>query len=194
MALNETMNVVTHFRVQAFNNAWANHRLLKACAQLTADELKQRRTNFFPSIIETYNHILTVDWFYVSALEGASIGYEAFKEDIPCPEFDDLNSAQHDVDKRLINAVSVMSELDLCATTTIFRGEKSPQIERTDRVLHHLLQHQIHHRGQIHAMLSGTAVKPPQLDEFYFDPFHDDFHHEDFVELGFDRQMIWGDA
>ena len=30
----------------------------------------------------------------------------------------------------------------------------------------HLLTHQIHHRGQAHAMLAGTSVKPPQLDEF----------------------------
>jgi len=31
----------------------------------------------------------------------------------------------------------------------------------------HLFTHQIHHRGQAHAMLSGTKVKPPQLDEFF---------------------------
>jgi uncharacterized damage-inducible protein DinB len=33
-------------------------------------------------------------------------------------------------------------------------------------VLSHVFQHQTHHRGQAHAMLSGTSVKPPQLDEF----------------------------
>jgi uncharacterized damage-inducible protein DinB len=33
-------------------------------------------------------------------------------------------------------------------------------------VLGHLFQHQTHHRGQVHAMLAGTSVKPPQLDEF----------------------------
>ena len=38
--------------------------------------------------------------------------------------------------------------------------------ERLDRVLAHLSMHQIHHRGQAHAMLSGTRVAPPQLDEF----------------------------
>ena len=34
------------------------------------------------------------------------------------------------------------------------------------RVLAHLFMHQTHHRGQAHAMLSGTPVRPPQLDEF----------------------------
>ena len=31
----------------------------------------------------------------------------------------------------------------------------------------HLMLHDQHHRGQVHAMLSGTSVKPPQLDEFF---------------------------
>jgi uncharacterized damage-inducible protein DinB len=34
-------------------------------------------------------------------------------------------------------------------------------------VLAHLFQHDIHHRGQVHAMLAGTRVAPPQLDEFF---------------------------
>ena len=41
------------------------------------------------------------------------------------------------------------------------------QIEHRDRLLLHIFQHQVHHRGQAHAMLSGTSVKPPQLDEFF---------------------------
>jgi len=34
-------------------------------------------------------------------------------------------------------------------------------------VLAHLFTHQIHHRGQVHDMLSATSVAPPQLDEFF---------------------------
>jgi uncharacterized damage-inducible protein DinB len=39
--------------------------------------------------------------------------------------------------------------------------------ERAQDVLAHLFVHQIHHRGQVHAMLAGTFVPPPQLDEFF---------------------------
>ena len=41
--------------------------------------------------------------------------------------------------------------------------------ERIDAMLAHLFQHQVHHRGQAHAMLAGTDVPPPQLDEFFLD-------------------------
>lgn len=41
--------------------------------------------------------------------------------------------------------------------------------ERIGDILAHVFLHDIHHRGQVHAMLSGTSVKPPQLDEFLLD-------------------------
>lgn len=186
------MDMLTHMRAQAFNNAWANHRLLKACGQLSEDELAARRTNFFPSIVQTYNHNLTVDWFYVSSLEGNSLGYRAFEVDIPCPRFEQLDKEQHQIDRRLVETLMKTTEADLAKATLMLRRDDAHHLERTDRVLLHLFQHQIHHRGQVHAMLSGTNVKPPQLDEFYFDPFHDGFHHKDFVELGFTKELIWG--
>ena len=50
---------------------------------------------------------------------------------------------------------------------TTDRGEDGQVSERLDLLLLHLFQHQIHHRGQVHAMLSGSSVAPPQLDDFY---------------------------
>lgn len=55
-------------------------------------------------------------------------------------------------------------------------------------------QHQIHHRGQVHAMLSATGVKPPQLDEFFpSDPAEQALRAQDLAELGFTETMIWSD-
>ena len=63
-------SLVGTFRAMAYNNAWANHRLLAACARLTQAEFEASRTSFFPSLKATLNHILIVDWFYVDSLEG----------------------------------------------------------------------------------------------------------------------------
>ncbi len=83
-----------YFIAQAYNNAWANHRLLKACALLSAEDLAAPRQNFFPSIIHTLNHILTVDWLYIGALEGHCPGASAFEPEIPFPAFADLDREQ----------------------------------------------------------------------------------------------------
>ena len=66
-----------HLYTMACNNAWANHRLISACSQLSQEEFVARRTSFFPSIKATLNHILTVDWYYIDALERA---YRRFAE------------------------------------------------------------------------------------------------------------------
>lgn len=182
------MRPESYFRAQAHNNAWANHRLLTACAILPANEVSAARTGFFPSIIHTLNHTLTVDWFYASALEGSSIGLAAFEPEIPFPGFADLDREQRAVDRRLI---TVCESLEAERLVDMVRGDRV-QTERSDRTLLHLFQHQTHHRGQVHAMLSGTSVAPPQLDEFFCASDEDRTARQlDFEALGFSEDEIW---
>src|ERR1700685_667451 len=94
-------NLLT-LRVMAYNNAWSNHRLLSACAALSQAEFDAARTGFFPSIQATLNHILTIDRFYVDALEGGTLGPAAWADPIPCPTLSELRPAQAEVDRRLI--------------------------------------------------------------------------------------------
>ncbi len=71
----------------------------------------------------------------------------------------------------------------------IDRGDRV-QHERPDRLLLQIVQHQIHHRGQAHAMLSGPTVAPPQLDEFY-SAGEAPLRERDFAELGWSESLIW---
>jgi uncharacterized damage-inducible protein DinB len=153
-------------RAMAYNNAWANHRLLGACAKLTQAEFEAARTGFFPSLQATLNHILIIDWFYVDALEGGTLGPDAWSNRIPCLTVPDLRPAQSAVDRRLIIWCESLDEAGVNQTIQVHRGTHV-QLERADRLLLHLFQHQIHHRGQAHAMLSSTSLPPVQFDEFF---------------------------
>jgi uncharacterized damage-inducible protein DinB len=75
--------LVQTYRAFAYNNAWANHRLLGACAELAQGEFEVERTGFFPSLQATLNHIYVVDLFYVDALEGGWLGPKASETPIP---------------------------------------------------------------------------------------------------------------
>ena len=184
------MIAARYFRAQAYNNAWANYRLLMACSRLAPAELSAPRTGFFPSIIHTLNHILTVDWLYMSSLEGRSVDYAGFEE-IPCPQLTDLQQEQKAVDARLIAFCSAIEDAGLEQTININRGDWI-QTEPVDRTLLHLFQHQVHHRGQVHAMLSGTGVEPPQLDEFFLGHQRErELRAEDFRALQFNEAAIW---
>ena len=63
-----------YFHAMAVNNACANERLLRVCSALSEAEFEARRSGFFPSIKLTLNHILTVDWFYLDALQKGGMG------------------------------------------------------------------------------------------------------------------------
>jgi uncharacterized damage-inducible protein DinB len=59
--------------------------LLAACGRLSQAEFEAPRTGFFPSIRATLNHVLVIDWFYVDALEGGTLGPAAWANPVPCP-------------------------------------------------------------------------------------------------------------
>jgi uncharacterized damage-inducible protein DinB len=161
------MNLVSHFVAMARNNAWANHRLLSACEALTPEEFAAPRVSFFPSLRLTFNHILDVDLYYITALEG---GDALARYDAPDSDFADARSmrlAQTAADKRLIAFCERQTEQSLARDCVLPRPNRKPPPSPVGNVLEHLLQHQIHHRGQAHAMLSSTRIKPPQLDEFF---------------------------
>ena len=185
-----------HFATEAYNNAWANHRLLEACAKLSPEEFAARRTSFFPSIKATLNHILTVDWFYLEMLERSRDGLAPsenpgrhFEPEEPFESCDALAREQRAADRRLIALCEGLADADLDITVTTRRRQGLVH-DRMRRILAHLFQHQIHHRGQAHAMLAGTAVKPPQLDEFYCTN-EAPLRAGDFAALGFDEARIW---
>jgi uncharacterized damage-inducible protein DinB len=158
-----------HFRAMARNNAWSNHRLHAACARLSEADYRARRTSFFPSLHLTLNHILLVDWYYLDALEGGGRGLElSGLGDEPCGTLAEVTAAQRAADRRLVAYCDGLDgEGGLGATAVLLRPGGRRYEERAADVLAHLFVHQIHHRGQAHAMLSGTEVAPPQLDEFF---------------------------
>ena len=154
-----------HFRKLAQSNRLASLRLLNACKQLGPGEFEAARTGFFPSIKATLNHNLTIDWFYVDALEGGSLGPAAWNPPEPFDAIGPLADAQIAVDERLLAFCRNLTPARLDGETRVHRT-KHVQVARTDDILAHLFLHQVHHRGQVHAMLAGTSIKPPQLDEF----------------------------
>lgn len=147
------------------NNALANHRLAQAVIGLDQSEFTARRVSFFPSLMATLNHILVIDWFYIDALEGGTLGPTAWENEKPFDTARTLYAAQRQCDERLVAFCDGLKTADLARSITIHRQSRI-QTERCDDVLNHLFAHQTHHRGQVHAMLAGTSVTPPQLDEF----------------------------
>ncbi len=133
--------MLSHLTQLARNNAWANDRLLAACARLTPVEYAAHRTSFFPSIRSTLNHIHAVDRYYIDALTRGGLGAHAFYD---APDFataEALRPAQAMLDQRLIGYCRGLTPGTEAGDVITDRGAKGRVSERIDLVLLHLFQH-----------------------------------------------------
>lgn len=158
-------SLIDHYRAMARNNAWSNARLLEACTRLSDEAFAAPRVSFFPSLQMTLNHILLVDRCYLADLKGE--GRRIQQNKIPFRRASDLVTAQVASDRELVAFCDVLAEADLDRIVPIDRNDGIAYRETVGAILAHLFVHQIHHRGQAHAMLAGTEAAPPQLDEFF---------------------------
>jgi len=162
------MDALTLLRIQARANRLANVRLHGAMSALTADELQAPCTAFFPTLMATSNHIVGVDEYDVGVLHGQAGG-----------------------DARLIAWLDAVDSAALERTVHMPRGGRRVQRDAAAHMLAHLFMHQTHHRGQLHAMLSGTGVAPPQVDEFLM-PSEPHMRAVEMAALGWHEAAVYG--
>ncbi len=177
--------------VQAHANRLANRRLQGALVNLSTSELHSRRTSFFPTLVGTLNHLLAVDRYYIAALHGEADMAEQYRRFAPHDELAPYAAAQDASDNKLIAFSDRLDDAGVSAQVTMDRGDGKVQRDVAGYVLAHLFMHQTHHRGQVHSMLSGTHVKPPQLDEFIM-PSDASFRVMDMSALGWTEREVYG--
>ena len=185
------MQALTLLRIQARANRLANLRLHQAMAPLSPAELHAPRVGFFPSLLATLNHILGVDLYYIAVLHAEPGARDLWMAFVPPETLPALAERQRVSDERLIDWLEAAREADLDRPVHMPRAQDRIQTDAAAHMLQHLLAHQTHHRGQVHAMLSGTAVAPPQLDEFLM-PSEPHLRTAEMAALGWDEAGVYG--
>lgn len=158
--------MTTLLGTMARNNAWANEVLYEAVCGLDAAQFDAPRIGFFPSLRATLTHIYEVDLYYIDALEQGGQGRSVYGTTPAGVSPADLADLQRAADLRLVQVCDATPVVGNDQTVITQRPD-GDVVERVIDLLPHLFQHQVHHRGQVHAMLSGTDVPPPQLDDFH---------------------------
>lgn len=183
------MDLLQHLRIQAYANRLANRRLHEAMTPLSREEFHATRVNFFPSFALTLNHILAVDLYYVGALHRETELERKYREFQSSDTMAELALRQAASDMRLITFCNALDAEGVASMIDMDRGTYV-QRDRAGHVLAHLFMHQTHHRGQAHSMLSGTGIKPPQLDEFLM-PSDAEFRVRDMADLGWEEGEVY---
>ncbi len=101
-------------------------------------------------------------------LERGGKGRALFANEMPYGnDLTALAAAQRASDLRLVAFTEGLADDASLQAEVHMERRTHVQKDTVENVLLHLFTHQTHHRGQAHAMLAGTAVPPPQLDEFF---------------------------
>lgn len=153
-----------HFRLLARYNSGANRRLYAACATLSEGALRQPRGAFFGSILGTLNHMLVGDTIWMARFEGGDVpstGLDAILFD----RFDALAAAHQTMDLRIEGFMAALTPEFLTGSIRYVNNEGRVFDDPLSLLLPHFFNHQTHHRGQVHALLTQAGVSdPPVLD------------------------------
>lgn len=157
--------MLAHPNVLARYNSWANRRLHDVCGELSPEDVARDRGAFFGSILGTLNHILLVDILYRERIEGIDSTFSGLDETLHT-ELTDLSRHQSEEDERWI-ALTQDVDTETLDEPFVFWTLGLDKRDRREVPKHiyftNLAQHQAHHRGQTHNMVSQCGLKPPSL-------------------------------
>jgi uncharacterized damage-inducible protein DinB len=161
-------DLTAHFRMLGRYNAWANARLYDAAARLDETQYKSDRGAFFKSVHGTLNHLLVTDRVWMKRFTGEGDAPDRL-DAILFETFDALRVARVEEDARITAYAGGLDEARIAGTIS-YRRVSGPEqfVQQLAPALAHWFNHQTHHRGQIHALLTGLGQPSTELDLLFF--------------------------
>ena len=151
------------FDMMANYNAFANHRLFEAAAALSEVDYRANQGAFFKSVEDTLNHLLVADRIWMKRFTGARAAPTAGRHIVP--GFRRAAAAREAEDSRIRVYVDALTGDEILRKITYRSITSAKLIEQPMwQALAHFFNHQTHHRGQVHAMLTRITGAAAELD------------------------------
>jgi uncharacterized damage-inducible protein DinB len=160
--------MLKHYRMFAAYNAWANRALYEEVGKLDGDAYRRHLGAFFGSLHGTLNHLLTADRIWLKRFTGQGDAPRSL-DTVLHEDFTDLWAARQAEDARIVAFIGSLTEERIRADIT-YSPLTNPAIvtHPLGAALPHVFNHQTHHRGQCHAMLTALGGPSITLDLIYF--------------------------
>ncbi len=157
-----------HYAEFAAYSAWANRRLYEAAALLTDAEYCADQSAFFKSMHGTLNHMLVTDRIWMQRFTGDGPTYDRLDTILHEP-LEALRDAREAEDRRIAAWIGSLDDTALNGVIR-YRRVSTPEefVQPLAPALRHFFNHQTHHRGQAHMVLTTLGKEAPPLDLLYF--------------------------
>lgn len=146
-------------------NRWQNRSLYEAAATLTDAQRREDRGAFFKSVHATLNHLLWADAMWMSRLSDVARPGTPFPGVDHVAEWNELTRVRVALDEKIVAWADGLAAADV-AGDLVWRSALMGGEVRRPRWLAivHMFNHQTHHRGQVHALLTGLGARPRDTD------------------------------
>ncbi len=147
-------------------NRWQNRSLYAAAAGLSEEARRKDRGAFFKSIHGTLNHLLWADTMWMSRIgDGPKPGVALPNSVAFCDDWTDLKAERAAMDERLVAWADGLDESSLQGDFSWYSFARQADVVMPRRlIVVHVFNHQTHHRGQVHAMLTAAGARPEDTD------------------------------
>lgn len=147
-------------------NSWQNESLYRAAGMLADAARRADRGSFFRSIHGTLSHILWGDrmWMHRFAGTPKPEGGIAGSPDLVA-DWETLCTERRAFDKVIEDWAATLDPEWLEGDLVWFSGAVNREMTAPKALLvAHMFNHQTHHRGQVHAMLTAAGARPDDTD------------------------------
>jgi uncharacterized damage-inducible protein DinB len=153
-------------RLMARYNRWQNTSIYAAADSLPEDARRLDRGAFFRSIEGTLNHLIWGDSVWLHRFAGTPAPQSGIKTSSELfADWADLKAARAALDASILGWADALDPAWLAGNHTWFSGIEGRELTRPRALLvTHFFNHQTHHRGQVHAMLTAAGARPDDTD------------------------------
>jgi uncharacterized damage-inducible protein DinB len=156
----------TYVARMARYNRWQNENLYGVADRLPDEERRRERGAFFGSIQKTLSHLLWGDQVWMSRFAGEQRPHAGIPESVSLyPDWEKLKFERSGFDRKIIDWADAVDDDWLAADQTFFSAATKREWTRPRWMLvTHMFNHQTHHRGQVHCMLTQAGGRPQDTD------------------------------
>jgi uncharacterized damage-inducible protein DinB len=155
-------------RLMARYNRWQNANLYGVADGFADEERRRDRGAFFRSIHETLSHLLWADRMWISRLTGAPRISGSIKESASLyPDWNELKRERERADADIVSWADSVDDGWLGGDLIWYSAAAQRALSQARwSAIVHFFNHQTHHRGQVHAMLTAAGGRPGDTDLF----------------------------
>lgn len=162
---------VEYCQEMARYNAWQNGGQMEVFKSMSPAELRKDRKSFFGSIFATANHLLWGDQLWMSRFDGGLGPRGGGADSVHLHE--DLQLYLDDrlrTDARIKRWAQGLNQIDLVGPLVYHSVVADREFSKPKTLcVTHFFNHQTHHRGQIHAMLTAAGQTIGDTDLIYLE-------------------------